>query len=154
MNTSILIPETTRDCPICGKIQLKRLRNHLSQVHSTIGKFQRRQALKQSTPNSANNTFVSNDTTVPSFEEFFIALKFFPISKSEMDKMEIYKHEYQHAWTTNSIITLSAPALNAVRRVYKSYMKRPRLWIIHKPAEVFPTNISLSNSNQDHVSQQ
>ena len=94
-------------CPLCMKVKLKRLANHLETVHKLSGLDKMEQL------NKARQRYIY--TAPMTFIEFFLSLKKIPLTVKEYKLLHRNPKLLEKAWDSKSIQNLPAVVLKMLK---------------------------------------
>ena len=101
-------------CPMCKKVKLKRLSNHLEQIHKVTG------SEKEDLLRKARAAYVY---TIPiSFTDFFISLKKIPLTCREYKMLSRCSKQVAAAWNLKSIRDLPHSLIKMLKDAYERFV--------------------------------
>ena len=98
-------------CPLCKKVKLKRLSNHLETVHKLSGLEKIEQL------NKARQSYIY--TTPMTFMEFFLSLKKIPLTVKEYKLLHRNPKQLEKAWDSKSIQNLPVVVLKMLKEAHE-----------------------------------
>ena len=115
-NVALRGPEMRKElsCPICKKPKLKRLSNHLDNVHKVAGS-EKAQLLRE-----ARENYVYSSPIL--FMDFFLSLKKIPLTYREYKMLSRYNKFVEAAWNSKSIRDLPTSLIKTLKDAHERFV--------------------------------
>ena len=109
-------PEMRKEltCPMCKKVKLKRLSNHLEQIHKVSG------SEKEHLLKTARAAYIY--ATPMSFMDFFISLKKIPLTCMEYKMLSRCNKQVSAAWNSQSIRDLPHCLIKVLKDAHERFL--------------------------------
>lgn len=101
-------------CPVCQKIKLKRLSNHLDKVHRVTG------SEKVDLLRKARNAYVY--TAPISFMDFFLSLRIMPLTCKEYKFLNQCRKHVDAAWDSRTIRDLPPRLIKMLKDAHERFL--------------------------------